>query len=104
MAVTAIFGEISQQRVHGGEVGRVDERPTLPFTFQQPGLLKRFQVKRQRGRGQVKALTDRSRRHSVRSDFHQIAKNIQASLLSQGTECCNNEFFFHISNFIDLWK
>ena len=67
-------------------------------------LFKRFQVKRQRGQGQVKTLTDGSCRHPVRSDLHQIAKDSQTGLLSQGTECDNNGFFFHISNFIDIWK
>jgi hypothetical protein len=61
----AIFGQIANEPIHYGEVGRVNELTAFAALCNESGALKILQVECQRGWQEPDALTDHARRQSV---------------------------------------
>ena len=80
----AIVGEISDQRVHRLEPGRIDHRAALAAHRDDAGDPQPVEMKGQRVGRETKRFGDGARSHTLEAGLHQQAEHVEAVVLGEG--------------------
>ncbi len=81
---TAIFQEVSDERIHCGIVGTIDEGPVLPFLQNQACVAQLREVERQRTVGNAERVGNRASREALVSCLNKQAEQLEPIFLSEG--------------------
>ena len=81
---TAVFHEVSDERIHCGIVGAIVEGPVLPFLENQACVAELRKVERQRTVGNAERVGNRASREALVSCLNEQAEQLEPIFLSEG--------------------
>ena len=81
---TAIFHEVSDERIHCGIVGAIDEGSVLPLLQDKAGIAELREVERQRTVGNAERVGDCASREALVSRLNEQAEQLEPIFLSEG--------------------
>src|SRR5579885_546827 len=101
-ALAAVLGEITDEAVHGAEVGGLIKSAALTALAHQTRMAQTREMERERGGSQIELLTDGPHRQALRPRLHQQAVDGEAALVGQGPQGADSSIRFHISSIIEI--
>jgi hypothetical protein len=102
VALAAVLGHVSEQRIHDRIGRRVDQRPALASEGHEVRVFELAQVERQRRGRESEPLADATRRQPFRSGLHKQPENIEPRLVTERNEGGYGFRFFHSSNMMEI--
>jgi hypothetical protein len=97
----AVFGEIPDQRVHVGEVRRINNEPAFLPVLDEASVCQIREMKGQRRGGNFQCFADHACSQSVRAGFHKEPEDRQPRLMGEGGERVYSLHRFHISRILE---
>jgi hypothetical protein len=89
MALAAVLGDVSEERVHAAIIGSVTDRSTLACCSHEAGPAQLRQMEGQSRCRDFESLGDRTGGHTFRTFPHQQSENGEPSFLGQRGERLN---------------
>jgi hypothetical protein len=77
----AVFGKKSEQRIHGFEFRRVDDRASVPVCRDQSRHAQAVEMKGEHTWRELESAGNLACRHTLRSGLHQEAKDVETIIL-----------------------
>jgi hypothetical protein len=104
-SLTALVRQVGEERAHGGEVGRVDERAPVAADPHQAGLAELLQVERERRGREAEGAGDRAGGEPAIPGPHEQAEHLEPALLGEGAERADYVLVrHHFSIIMEIWK
>jgi hypothetical protein len=103
-ALTAIFGEIVDERIDRLELRRVNHRTAVAPNAHEGCHAQPVEVEGQRVRRQFERRGNLARRHSLRSRLDEKSKRVEPIVLGEGGEGRDGVGSFHISTNIETFS
>jgi len=103
-ALTTVFGQVAEQRVHAIESGSVDDVSAGPLLRHQPGVGEFLEVERQGVRRDAQPLGHGPGRQSGRPSDDERSEHLQAYGLREGCQRLDDVFLFHRSTIVEVWN
>src|ERR1700733_10424182 len=85
-ALAAVLREVTDEPVHGAEVGGLEQGAALAPLTNQARMAQTGEMERERGRSEIQLLADGAHGEALRPRLHQQAVDGEAALVGQGAQ------------------
>jgi hypothetical protein len=95
--LTTVFGEVTQETIHGADRRAINQVATLALLSDEPGMSQLFEMKGQRIGRDIQLIGKDSGREPINTGNNKGTEHTQAHTLGQGGERSDNIGFVHKS-------